>query len=915
MPPFYDPRTVVTGIKEKIDSVLVQGDRLYFGSALGNLHIYGVGADDNTLVEIKKGLARRSIEQLGFIRDINSLVLLSEMIVTLYPLPTFASPTVLTNAKAAFSFTIHSHIEQIPTEGTFAQPDKQTIPTLITRLVVGCRRKVVVYSWKDGEAQTMKEAPLAHSPRAMTFMTPDRICFAYAPDFAIFDLNTMTATEVTLPLPTSTTASAFTGLTGYMTLGLGAKAKPSVVQINDQETLIVKDNEGYMIGPNGNESRPASVEWPAVPEEVAFVKPYIFSVLPANTVPAPTEGTFHPTTVLQIRSSLSLQSTQNLPFPFITAPTPQHNSTIRLVTPSLSATEGTSVWSFTMKPWSEQIDELIQDGHYADALALLDIVTPPLPDHDTRRTMIRALNAVAHFQAGKYDAAIDTFTELDVNPAKVVALYPESVAGRLSVPADQWVPLFGGPEPPEKEDEHETGSDEGSPAVHAHAQDLMEQLASLPSTGSIRGKFKTGFGSLITGGGSHSPKDDDAASIHSKSNKRSTPDKFHRSVETLIRYLSDRRPKVGGALATMGITPANQSHKAPSLNDTAAAAVRQIIDTMLFKSYLTNRPALVGSLCRVANWCEVSEVEEELRAHKKFGELIDLYKGKKMHEHALELLKQLSVEEDDKLDKVQPSIFYLQKLGPEYMDLVFSASRWMFDVDKDMAFEVFTSEDVELPQNDVAEFLEGVDPALCAKFLEYLIEERHVESAPVHDRLAELYLSMTLAAKRKGDDRSGELYAKLLRFIDGTHHYNVDHLYGVLSSEDLFEARAILLGRLGRHDQALELYAYNLKDHLKAEEYCKRYYPDTSTIFLTLLRIYLRPTAATVGDLLQPALSLISRHSPRLDPVETLKLLPPLVTAQDVRAFLTESLRAPRTFDGKVVRGVAKARGTSSRGA
>jgi hypothetical protein len=36
---------------------------------------------------------------------------------------------------------------------------------------------------------------------------------------------------------------------------------------------------------------------------------------------------------------------------------------------------------------------------------------------------------------------------------------------------------------------------------------------------------------------------------------------------------------------------------------------------------------------------------------------------------------------------------------------------------------------------------------------------------------------------------------------------------------DLFEARAILLGRLGRHDQALELYAYRLQDYLKAEEY------------------------------------------------------------------------------------------------
>jgi Vam6/Vps39-like protein vacuolar protein sorting-associated protein 39 len=33
------------------------------------------------------------------------------------------------------------------------------------------------------------------------------------------------------------------------------------------------------------------------------------------------------------------------------------------------------------------------------------------------------------------------------------------------------------------------------------------------------------------------------------------------------------------------------------------------------------------------------------------------------------------------------------------------------------------------------------------------------------------------------------------------------------------EARAILLGRLGRHDQALETYVYRLQNYAKAEEY------------------------------------------------------------------------------------------------
>jgi len=44
-------------------------------------------------------------------------------------------------------------------------------------------------------------------------------------------------------------------------------------------------------------------------------------------------------------------------------------------------------------------------------------------------------------------------------------------------------------------------------------------------------------------------------------------------------------------------------------------------------------------------------------------------------------------------------------------------------------------------------------------------------------------------------------------------------LYAHVIFSDLFEARAILLGRLGRHAHALELYVYRLHDYLKAEEY------------------------------------------------------------------------------------------------
>ena len=102
-----------------------------------------------------------------------------------------------------------------------------------------------------------------------------------------------------------------------------------------------------------------------------------------------------------------------------------------------------------------------------------------------------------------------------------------------------------------------------------------------------------------------------------------------------MRYLTDRRPKLSAALSALNITPA-KSADFPFLSETSledllalpdaplSALVpeqllrfAQITDTALFKCYLLSRPpSLIGSLCRVPNWYEVTEVEEVLRERK-----------------------------------------------------------------------------------------------------------------------------------------------------------------------------------------------------------------------------------------------------------------------------------------------------------
>ncbi|KAJ3573523.1 hypothetical protein NP233_g2376 [Leucocoprinus birnbaumii] len=1075
MAPFSAPRAVISGLKEKAESLYHYGDRLYVGTSTGNLHIYEVtttrdesGTEEQTatLLETKKSLVRRAIDQLGYIKEINSLVVLSEMVVTLFPLPGFAPPTPLVKAKAAFSFGVHTGVQHTPPTSASASSQPTTsekklassptptpsatatslptsssipkeaatfdtakaavsIPSVVTQLMVGCRRKVVIYTWKDGEAQEVKETTLPHSPRAISWLSSEIVGFAYAPDYALFSIPSMSIIDVTLPLPaaTSTGMGAFSGLTGYMTLGLGAKAKPTIAPVGEGEVVIAKDNEGIFVGKDGRPSRERNIEWVASPDEIAYIRPYMFSVFPSGTVPtqilggstesvAPTSAagaptsqplpTMIPTSVVQSRSSISSHISQVFPIPFssptspttsptnapadetasITTtatavqPTAAQNAIIRIplgasstksplyliTTPTdraAATAEGSSIWQISMRPWTDQIDELVLGGYYADALQLLDVIDDSaLLDKEQRRLRIRALNAVSQFRAGKFDEAIDTFFKLDLNPAKVIALYPETVSGRMVVPQREWIQLYGGPAPPQIDEVppasptspptspapsgNAAGEGDDGHADPKHERSPAELLDAVVHAGAVAGssvavgamKRLKGTGLGLLSGAAHQEKDDDTVSVHS-TRRGPVRDETHRSIETLTGYLVDRRTKLGAALASVNITPQNQYDEFKPLSEipvpelfalpdaplsalTPEELLRfaQIVDTALYKSYIVIRPGLLSSFCRLPNWCEVSEVEEALRGHQRFLELKDLYYGKKMHAKALQLLRDLSEKETDTEDKLRPSITYLQKLGPEYLDHIFQFSRWIFETDADMAFEIFLSEDVELPHQAVANYLESIDPKICAKYLEFIIDERQEESPAFHDRLAELYINMTLTAKRRNEDSTRkEVYGKLLAYLNTNERIGVERMYGLLSPTDLYEARAILLGRLGRHDQALELYVYRLHDYLKAEEYCKRIYQPnspTSSVYLTLLRIYLRPntkqTQASTADLLQPALELISRHNPRLDPVETLNLLPPLVTAHDVHAFLLEALRAP-VFDTRVIRYISKARG------
>lgn len=110
-----------------------------------------------------------------------------------------------------------------------------------------------------------------------------------------------------------------------------------------------------------------------------------------------------------------------------------------------------------------------------------------------------------------------------------------------------------------------------------------------------------------------------------------------------------------------------------------------------------------------------------------------------------------------------------------------------------------------------------------------------------------------------------------------------------------YEERAILLSRIGQHDQALNIYVHKLRNFQAAEEwvaarlaafavtlqrirtntksllfsrYCVKNYDSTDTtknVYLLLLKVYLKPPNRE-KPMLEPALDILTRHGSHIDP-------------------------------------------------
>ncbi|PVZ99677.1 hypothetical protein BB558_004318 [Smittium angustum] len=304
----------------EIKSIASYGNKLLLGSASGSLLVYNVKDNDLgdttlTLVDTKKDLSKKSIDQLEVIKEAGVLACLTDNAVTLFDLNTFTKGITLKNTKGASIMTAITAVEMM-----------SEIPTIISKLAVVSRKKIIIFEWRDSEYYTSKEYPSNDKIESISFGSVFMIIAATQKDFwslqlpegqwdELFSADTSSlltigasaspglnlntnfenktleknATPQPITNPSSNSWSSWTlGLSGVISsavLTFGTKSIPIIEKMANDELLLCRESTGIFVTAFGKISRKRNsvgasplVQFLQEPTHLTYTSTYIISI-------------------------------------------------------------------------------------------------------------------------------------------------------------------------------------------------------------------------------------------------------------------------------------------------------------------------------------------------------------------------------------------------------------------------------------------------------------------------------------------------------------------------------------------------------------------------------------------------------------------------------------------------------------
>ena len=859
--------------------------------------------------ELEK-FSKYKVEQLAVVKEANILVSLSNSQVHIHDLQSYELQETLVKAKGASTFAVTSNV---------VKDESTSIPSIVSRLAVAVKRRLILWSWHDSElAPETSEVTLVSTIRALKWATGTRLIAGLNSSYVLVDVETSAVTDIVGPGSIGGApgqdGGRFSGA-GVASMGyLGMTSPPPLAtQLGEGEMLLAKDINTLFIDTDGSSLGRRQVPWSVAPEAVGYSYPYLLAL-------QATKGT------LEVRNpeTLSLLQTISLPSAH-QLHVPQPNVSLAHAGKGFLVLSDRCVWRMKALDYDAQIDALVEQARLDEALSLLGMLEDALlRDKDGRIRDIKIIKAQQLFDQKRYRDSIDLFTEVSAPPERVIRLYPPFIAGDAS-------PLSPLHKENLKEDHFEVGTDGASdseispketptkPSSESNAKESKDESERRGGDKPLEGKdLKTATeelrGFLV--------------SARTKFKKILDPD-GNVKVDVLENM---PQKEIREVASLIGKSTLNASDDQGQLLQTA-----RLVDTTLFRAYMFVSPSFAGPLFRIDNFCDPDVVNERLIEAHRYNDLVDFFYGKKLHRQALELLKKFGEAEKESEDAPQlhgpqRTVAYLQNLPPDMIDLIIQFAEWPLREVPDLGMEVFLAdtENAEtLHRPRVLGFLQSIDQKLARTYLEHIIQELNDKTPDFHQRLVDIYIERLKSSDFANDNEQAAWKEKTIEFLKTSKEYQPYKALQKLSKDDpsLFEARAIVLSKMGQHKQALDIYVFQLKDADKAEEYCNQIHlTETATapaptphgratdidpndappsIYHTLLSLYLSPPPPQKPQW-GPALNILAKHGARMPASSTLNLIPEILPIKELESYFRGRIRTANTLvnEGRIVAGM-----------
>lgn len=641
----------------------------------------------------------------------------------------------------------------------------------------------------------------------------------------------------------------------------GKQPEPLIRLLQNDKVSINRDENTYILDQNGDHHLNYSISWSDIPSAMAEDFPYLIALLPSSIVEV---RTVEPHLFIQ-RLELA-QLTSNY-------------GKIRLLTKCdgrkglIIAASVNDIFAIVAIPVDQQKAQMVTEKHFELALKLANL-QHKREDASTRD--IEFLYAHDLFQKKFYKEALDLFLKLDISPLTVIKLFPD-------LSDEAFI------------QQEELGSNVISNGKNSESEERITAL--IDYLIQIRRKISKNFKTT----GNFKKIEGSSSSASSKSSP-------------LFNSQNDKTTLLSHQMNSSRVVDLLQHE----------------VDTTLLKCYLKTKNALVASLLRLPdNHCKLHVTEKALINYHKYNELIILYQGRGLHRKALELLK--THFQDSPISGYEKTVQYLQHLGQDHLEIICEYAQWVLENEPELGLKIFTADSPETEQLDrnlVLEFLRHNAPQLEIPYLEHIIHFWNDTTKYFHTNLLLMYRQkvaplLSEYIKSIGDQvpcpagqepgELGELRRKLLDFLEISDHYTTQGLGALLLDEGLCEERAIVVGKLGQHEEALSIFIYVLNNPKRAEEYCSSVYkkklPNSKDIFFLLLKLYLHPPETFSSTQLQRKMSvssasqlsndfsssgnfsskiikLLNEHRDKIDPLKAIAELPNDISLVSLKDYL-----------------------------